>query len=357
MLGGHPQPCAHGGVLDLPTIRPLLTILPVPPVCRYLIAALALAALPAFAETVQLRRNGNATTIGFEYITQDESSIMVKRLDTDAVLNYKWEDLDLEWVKKNNPKVWAEREQLLAEAKSEKKMTKKEAEADPFAQEAVLTDTKSFVASLTISLQDGLKGINLGQNRIDAVCNEFQLEETQFWAGYDDLKRASKIAGKNEPTIKAEPIAEEPKEKEKSTKAMTPKAKAAAAKIQARTAEHAAADAAARADFAAEARPLHAIGYLRILAEGGTTGKPVWMMLRRTTSDREAIKKIFEKYSQIAGELAEKPEAKASKSELLVLKKALENGAESIGKVTRDTLAVEARLQTDCRAILSLVIR
>lgn len=325
------------------------------PVRRYLLTALALTALPVFAETVQLRRAGNATTIGFEYITQDEATIMVKRLDTDAVLNYKWEDLDLDWVKKNNPKVWAEREQLLAEAKSGKKMTKKEAEADPFAQEAVLTDTKSFVASLNISLQDGLKGINLGQNRIDAVCNEFQLEETQFWAGYDDLKRASKIAGKNEPAAKAEPVAEEPKEK--STKALSPKAKAAAAKIKARSAESTAAEAAARADFAADARPFNAIGYLRMLAEGGTKGKPVWMMLRRTTPDREAIKKIFEKYSQIAGDLAEKPEAKASKSELLVLKKALENGAESIGKVTRDTLAVEARLQTDCRAILSLVIR
>ena len=325
------------------------------PVRRYLLTALALTALPVFAETVQLRRAGNATTIGFEYITQDEATIMVKRLDTDAVLNYKWEDLDLDWVKKNNPKVWAEREQLLAEAKSGKKMTKKEAEADPFAQEAVLTDTKSFVASLNISLQDGLKGINLGQNRIDAVCNEFQLEETQFWAGYDDLKRASKIAGKNEPAAKVEPVAEEPKEK--STKALSPKAKAAAAKIKARSAESTAAEAAARADFAADARPFNAIGYLRMLAEGGTKGKPVWMMLRRTTPDREAIKKIFEKYSQIAGDLAEKPEAKASKSELLVLKKALENGAESIGKVTRDTLAVEARLQTDCRAILSLVIR
>ena len=212
------------------------------PVRRYLLTALALTALPVFAETVQLRRAGNATTIGFEYITQDEATIMVKRLDTDAVLNYKWEDLDLDWVKKNNPKVWAEREQLLAEAKSGKKMTKKEAEADPFAQEAVLTDTKSFVASLNISLQDGLKGINLGQNRIDAVCNEFQLEETQFWAGYDDLKRASKIAGKNEPAAKAEPVAEEPKEK--STKALSPKAKAAAAKIKARSAESTAAEAA-----------------------------------------------------------------------------------------------------------------
>jgi len=327
------------------------------PVRRLLTAALALVVLPAFAETVQLRRTGNATVIAFEYITQDETTIMVKRLDTDAVLNYKWEDLDLDWVKKNNPKVWAEREQLLAEAKSEKKMTKKEAEADPFAKEAVLTDTKSFLASLTISLQDGLKGINLAQNRIDAVCNEFQLEETQFWAGYEDLKRASKIAGKNEPVAKAETIPEEPKEKEKPTKALTPKAKAAAAKVKARSSDNIAAEAAARADFAADARPFNTIGYLRMLAEGGTKGKPIWMMLRRTTADREAIKKIFDKYAQLAGDLAEKPEAKASKSELLVLKKALENAAESIGKVTRDNVAVEARLQTDCRALLTLAVR
>ena len=327
------------------------------PVRRLLTAALALVVLPAFAETVQLRRTGNATVIAFEYITQDETTIMVKRLDTDAVLNYKWEDLDLDWVKKNNPKVWAEREQLLAEAKSEKKMTKKEAEADPFAKEAVLTDTKSFLASLTISLQDGLKGINLAQNRIDAVCNEFQLEETQFWAGYEDLKRASKNAGKNEPVAKAETIPEEPKEKEKPTKALTPKAKAAAAKVKARSADNIAAEAAARADFAADARPFNTIGYLRMLAEGGTKGKPIWMMLRRTTADREAIKKIFDKYAQLAGDLAEKPEAKASKSELLVLKKALENAAESIGKVTRDNVAVEARLQTDCRALLTLAVR
>jgi hypothetical protein len=327
------------------------------PVRRLLTAALALVVLPAFAETVQLRRTGNATVIGFEYITQDETSIMVKRLDTDAVLNYKWEDLDLDWVKKNNPKVWAEREQLLAEAKSEKKMTKKEAEADPFAKEAVLTDTKSFLASLTISMQDGLKGINLAQNRIDAVCGEFQLEETQFWAGYEDLKRASKIAGKNEPVAKAEVTPEEPKEKEKPTKALTPKAKAAAAKVKSRSSDNIAAEAAARADFAADARPFNTIGYLRMLAEGGTKGKPIWMMLRRTTADREAIKKIFDKYAQLAGDLAEKPEAKASKSELLVLKKALENGAESIGKVTRDNAAVEARLQTDCRVLLTIAVR
>lgn len=328
------------------------------PFRRFLVAALALTALPAFAETVQLRRTGNATIITFEYITQDDTAIMVKRLDSDAVLNYKWEDLDLDWIKKNNPKVWAEREQLLADAKAEKKMSKKEAEADPFAQEATATDTKSFLAILTISLQDGLKGMNLAQNKIDAVCNEFQLEEPQFWAGFEDLKRASKLTGKNEPTPKAEPAPEEPKEKT-NAKPLTPKAKAAAAaaKAKARSPESQAAEAAAKKDFEADVRPFNTIGYLRMLAEGGTKGKPVWMMLRRAAADREAMKKLFDKYAKMAGELADKPEAKASKGELMVLKKALENCGESIAKVTRENTAVEARLQSDCRAVLTLVLR
>ena len=339
----------------MPTHRPLPTIPTVHPVRHLFIAALALTALPAFAETVQLRRSGNATIITFEYITQDETAIMVKRLDSDAVLNYKWEDLDLDWIKKNNLKVWAEREQLLAEAKAEKKMTKKEAEADPFAQEATATDTKSFLGILAISLQDGLKGMNLNQNKIEAVCTEFQLEESQFWAGYDDLKRASKVGGKNDPIPKAEPVAEEPKEK--AGKPLTPKAKAAAAKSKARSAENQSAEAAAKKDFEADVRPFNTFGYLRMLEAGGTRGKPVWMMLRRSTADREAMKKIFDKYAKMAGDLADKPEAKASKGELIVLKKALENCSESIAKVTRENNAVEARLQSDCRVLLTLMQR
>ena len=331
------------------------TLLTVQLVRRFLLAALALTTLPAFAETVQLRRPGNATIITFEYITLDETVIMVKRLDTDAVLNYKWDDLDLDWIKKNNPKVWAERELLLADAKAEKKMTKKESEADPFAQEATATDTKSFLGILAISLQDGLKGMNLSQNRIDAVCAEFQLDEAQFWTGYDDLKRASKVANKNEPIPKAETVAEEPKEK--AGKPLTPKAKAAAARSKMRSAESQAAEAAAKRDFEAETRPFNAFGYLRMLAEGGPKGKPIWMMLRRATADREAMKMTFDKYAKMAGDLADKPEAKASKGELMVLKKALENCAESVGKVTRENTAVEARLQTDCRTLLTLVLR
>ena len=80
---------------------------------RFLFAALSLGVLPTFAETVQLRRTGNATVIAFEYITQDETTIMVKRLDADTVLTYRWEDLDQDWIKRNNPKLCAERELML----------------------------------------------------------------------------------------------------------------------------------------------------------------------------------------------------------------------------------------------------
>ena len=157
---------------------------------RFLFAALTLGVLPAFAETVQLRRTGNATVIAFEYITQDETTIMVKRLDADTVLTYRWEDLDQDWIKRNNPKLWAERELMLEERKPTKKMAAKEIE-DPFAQPTVATDAKSLVKNLLLSMQDGLKGMSLSANRPDVVCGEFQLDENLFWLGFDDLKRAS----------------------------------------------------------------------------------------------------------------------------------------------------------------------
>lgn len=320
------------------------------PVRRLLLAALALGVAPAaFAETVQLRRNGNATVIAFEYITQDETTIMVKRLDADVVLTYRWEDLDAEWIKRNNPKLWAERELMLNQDKPEAKMSSKESE-DPFAQQAVATDGKSLVRNLLVSLQDGLKGMSLSANRIDVVCNEFQIDEGQFWLGFDDLKRASLLSGKAEPSARAEASTDEgPASKTKT------KGKTATKKV--RSPESLAAEAAARKDFAEEARPYNALGYLRMLAEGGTKGKPVWMMLRRSTADRESIKTLLTLYARQAEELAEKPEAKAGKAELLVLKKALENCAESIGRVTREYNAVEARLQADCRTVLGLALR
>ena len=341
---------AGPGVLDLPTLRPRSTLLFVHSVRRLLFAALSLSLLPAFAETVQLRRSGNATVIAFEYITQDETTIMVKRLDADIVLTYRWEDLDADWIKRNNPKLWAERELMLDQEKPAKKMAGKEIE-DPFAQQMVATDGKSLVKNLLVSMQDGLKGMSLTANRVDVVCNEFQLDADLFWLGFEDLKHASLLAGKAEPAARAEVSADESPTSKTKIKGKT------ATKAKARSSESLAAEAVARKDFEADTRPYNALGYLRMLAEGGTKGKPSWMMLRRSTADREAMKAMLTQYAAQAEALAEKPEAKATKGELLVLKKALENCAESIGRVTREYNAVEARLQTDCRTLLTLVLR
>jgi hypothetical protein len=317
---------------------------------RLLLAALTLSLLPAFAETVQLRRNGNATVIAFEYITQDETTIMVKRLDADIVLTYRWEDLDSDWIKRNNPKVWAERELMLDQEKPEKKMAPKEIE-DPFAQQIVATDEKSLVKNLLVSMQDGLKGMSLTAYRVDVVCNEFQLDENLFWLGFGDLKHASLLSGKAEPVARVEISEDESPTTKAKSKGKT------ATKAKARTSESLAAEATARKDFETEARPYNALGYLRMLTEGGTKGKPVWMMLRRSTADREAMKAMLMLYAAQAEALAEKPGDKVNKGELRVLKKALENCAESIGRVTRDYNATEARLQTDCRTVLALALR
>ncbi len=344
------------GVLDLRTPpSPLLTTYVYP--VRFLLAALlCLICHPAQAETVQLRKAGNATVVTFEYITLDETSIMVKLTDKDAVLSYKWEDLDLDWIKKNNPKIWAERELLMAAPSEEKKMAKKDAEVDPFAAEITAVDYKTLVKNCTIALQDGLKGMPI--EKIEIVCKEFQLDETLFWAVYEDLKKASKIVGKNEVIVKAEAPMEE---KEKGEKIVKPrklataatKTKAGDSKASARNPDNLEKETAAKKDFAEDAKPFNAIGYLRMLSEGGTKGKPIWMMLRRSTEDRKTILTALRRYETIAGDLAEKPEGKASKGEILVFKKAVSAAIESLEKVSRDTSTIEARLQSDCRSLLN----
>ncbi len=341
-----------GLVLDLPTLPTLPTLRTVTPFRRLLLAALTLGVLPAFAETVQLRRTGNPTVIAFEYITQDETTIIVKRLDSDTVLTYRWEDLDQDWIKRNNPKLWAERELMLEEDKPTKKMAAKE-EEDPFAQPVVATDAKSLVKNLLVSMQEGLKGMSLSANRAEVVCNEFQLDENLFWLGFDDLKRASVLSGKPDTTVRVEVSADDTQTGSNKTKI---KGKTVT-RPKARSPESLAAEAAAKKDFESDARPYNALGYLRTLAEGGTKGKPIWMMLRRSGADREAMKAMMLQYAAQAEALAEKPEGKATKTDLLVLKKALENCAESIGRVTREYTAVEARLQSDCRTVLNLALR
>lgn len=321
---------------------------------RHLLAFLTLATV-ASAETVQLRKSGNALVVNFEYITLDETSIMVKLVDKDGIIVYRWEDLDLDWVKKNNPKIWAERELLIAGADLEKKMSKQEAELDPFAAVLISTDYKSLSKNLLINLQEGLRGMPI--DRIEIVCKEFTLEETAFWVGYDDLKKASKVLGKNE--VVATPLIsnEEAIGNKKDLKVAKAKLGATtkntkSTRLEANTKK----EAEAKEEQKDDNRPMSAVGYLRVLAEGGTKAKPVWMMLRRAPEDRKIIVATLRKYDALATELADKPEGKSARGDLMAFKTALVTAADAIERVTRESVAVEARLQSDCKAVLNLIL-
>jgi hypothetical protein len=55
----------------------------------------------------------------------------------------------------------------------------------------------------------------------------------------------------------------------------------------------------------------------------------------------------------MAAELAEKPDARSSRNENLALKKHLQNAAEAIEKVNRETLIMELSLSNYCQTLLS----
>lgn len=332
-----------------------------------LLLLLAAAILPA--EPVQLRKNGNIVT--FEYITQDEDTITVQVPGKDSVLTYKWDDLDQEWTKKNSPKVWAERELLLKPAKEEameKKKREKEPEEDPFAKEATPTDTKSLLRNLSVSMLDGLKGVKI--TNVEFILKEGEIEEATFWKTYGELKVASKPATeakeKPEAADKADKSDKETGDaaakpevkKTDKTKASAQKSKGNnnnnnTAKTTQRPDQFKTLEENAKKDYEAEKKNFAALGYFRLLAEGGVKAKATWAMLRRAPDDRQAMVTMLRKYEAMAAELAEKPDAKASRNENLALKKQLQNAAESIEKVNRETLIMDMRLSNDCQALLS----
>lgn len=327
---------------------------------------LLLAAAVLAAEPVQLRKNGNIVT--FEYITQDEDTITVQVPGKDSVLTYKWDDLDQEWTKKNSPKVWAERELLLKPAKEEameKKKKEKMPEEDPFAKEATPTDTKSLLRNLSVSMYDGLKGVQI--TNVEYLLKEGEIDESTFWKAFAELKAASKPSATEKEAMDKADAADKPDKPEKTDKPEPTKkptqGKGAqqkgkgtkdtpAPKTTQRSDAFQKLEENAKKDYEAEKKNFAAIGYFRLLAEGGVKAKATWAMLRRAPEDRKTIVAMLRKYETLAGELADKPDAKATRNDNLVLKKQLQTAADSLEKVNRETLVMETHLGADCQAIL-----
>lgn len=328
---------------------------------RPLLALLLLAAALAPAETIQLRKNGNV--VSFEYITQDEDTITVQLPGKDTVLTYKWEDLDQDWVKKNQPKVWAERLLLIKpEEAPDKKMEKeKEAESDPFAKELPPADLKTLVKNLASAMTDGLKGLPMAS--VEPLCKEADIDEAAFWKAYDELKKASKVIGATkaaEPAEKTEAKEMEKPEKEptKRTATKSPAGKSGAAGraketqvSSQRLAENKAREEAVKKDLENDVRAFNGLGYFRMLTENGPRARLTWAMLRRAPEDRRTLVASLRKYETQAGQIAEKADIK-DKGEALSLKKTIANAADSLEKVTRESTTMEGRLQGDCQSLL-----
>ena len=332
---------------------------------RPLLALLLLAAALAPAETIQLRKNGNV--VSFEYITQDEDTITVQLPGKDTVLTYKWEDLDQDWVKKNQPKVWAERLLLIKpeEAPDKKREKEKEAESDPFAKELPPADLKTLVKNLASAMTDGLKGLPMAS--VEPLCKEADIDEAAFWKAYDELKKAGKVVGATkaaEPAEKTEAKEVEKPEKEptKRTATKSPAGKSGAAGrgketqvSSQRSAENKAREEAVKKDLENDVRAFNGLGYFRMLTENGPRARLTWAMLRRAPEDRRTLVASLRKYEAQAGQIAEKADIK-DKGEALSLKKTIANAADSLEKVTRESTTMEGRLQGDCQSLLLKII-
>lgn len=300
------------------------------------------------AENVLLRKAGNPAVVTFEYITQDEETIMVRLPGRDGVLVYRWDELDQDHAKANNPRVWEERTLLLRPPEAES-MKKKEVEEDPFAAASKPNTPVDLSKNLLTELGEGLKG--LSPTLVPTTAKETNVDELAFWRGYDELRKLS-----NRPNA-AESDVSKAAEEGDGPATRTAKAKSAqTARSQAQTAELLARATRARADYENDVRPFSGAGYLKMLAEN-SKARLAWAMLRRASEDRRAIVAALRRQDAAAAELYDRVQDKAAKGEIAVFRKAVATLAEGLEKVTREAVTMEASLTADAQAVLSKLPR
>lgn len=303
------------------------------------------------AETVLLRKSGNPAVVSFEYITQDEESIMVRLPGRDGVLVYRWSELDQDHAKTNNPRIWEERTLLLRPPEAE--TMKKPADEDPFAAAARPNTPQDLSKNLLTELSEGLKG--LSATIVPVAARESNTDELTFWRAYDDLRKLSNRMNAGDPEVaKAPEEAEETpgkasKSSAKSKSSLSSRSAAQSAELAARTAK-------ARTEFEKDVRPFSGLGYLRMLADGSKT-RTAWAVLRRASEDRRSIVAALRRQDAAAAELSERIQDKAAKSEIAVFRKAVTTLADGLEKVTRESTTMESSLSPDAQAVLAKLPR
>lgn len=299
---------------------------------------LALGSLAA-AETVKLRKKDNGNIIDVEVVELKVDQVSFRLPGGERVFTVGWDSLDADWIRQNSPAVWNERE-LLLHPVEEKKEKKPEPEADPFAKESAPADTRELLKNLTSVLGDRLRGID--PSAIGNFCKENGIEESAFWKGYDDLRRAG---GTYVETKSADA--------DKSSKSSRSKDTGHDRQPWERDPSGQARENQLRAEWDKGRGMLSCIGYVRTLAEGGYKGRLAWQLLRNCVEDRKAIVSRLRKYEALAGEMADRTEKPEGRRDALVLRKLLSDVAGSFERISKDNNTQEERLKSDCQSLLT----
>ena len=316
------------------------------------------------AESVMLRKAGNPAVVTFEYITQDEDTIMVRLPGREGVLVYRWEELDLDHAKSANPRVWEERQMLLRPPETKEKKKKTEDE-DPFAAAAKANSPVDLSRNLQGELSQGLKGLTVAS--VPFLCRESNIDELVFWRTYEELRKLSgRPAGPEAEQVKI--TTEESEEAatksssgqsssgQSSSKSSSKSKASAAARTPAQIAELQARAARAKADFENEVRPFTGTGYLKLLSDA-SKARFAWAMLRRASDDRRTIIAALRRQDAAAAELSERTQDKSARSEIAVFRKAVTTLADSLEKVTREASTMESGLSSEAQAVLARLPR
>jgi len=303
-----------------------------------LLAALGLAA-DTLAATVRLRSKANGNIIDAEVVEVTLEKVAFRLAGGERLYEVEWESLDTDWIRRNSPALWAERELLLkpAEPRPEKP---KDAAADPFAKEAPPGSARDILRNLASSLDDRLRG----PERIESLCREAGIDETAFWKAFDEMRRTSGTLppAKEGEKPSATPSRSRDKDRDGDKRDSWRRDPALRAKEEA-----------FRREGEKGSGSLTAAAYLRAVADGGFQGRIAWQLLRHLPDDRNAILERLQKYEKQAAELAERAEPADARRDALVLRKQLADLIASLRRVSKDNPTQEERLRADCNGLLS----
>lgn len=305
---------------------------------------LLLAALGAAADllgaTVRLRDKANGNIIEAQVVEIGVEKLSFRLPGGERLYEVPWESLDTEWIQRNSPRLWAERELLLKPAEKPAEKPRDEA-ADPFAKEAPPADARAILRNLGSALEDRLRGPEAG--RIESFCRESGTDEAAFWKAFDEMRRAS---GTLPPPKEGEKAPGRSRDKDRDRDRDKRDGWRRDPSLQAK-------EEALRRDTEKDAGTLTGSVYLRSVADGGFQGRIAWQLLRHLPEDRKAILERLRKYEKQAAELAERAEQPSAKRDALVLRKQLADLIASLERVSRENSTQEERLRSDCSDLLN----